>query len=268
MTHDAPHLDTSTAHPARRYNYWLGGKDNFAVDRDSADKIEAQYPDIRTSAFENRGFLKRTVRHLAGDAGIRQFLDIGTGLPTADNTHEIAQAVAEQSQVVYVDNDPLVLAHARALLTSSPAGATAYIDGDLRDPQRIIGLARKLLDFTQPIAVMLVAVLHFIADDEQAYAVVRELLGQLAPGSYLAASHATGDFLDDVTREQLSQYDFVLRDRDGFAGFFTGLELAEPGISPITLWRPEGDTIIAPEQASVYGALARVPGPVPARHDR
>ncbi|GLZ00774.1 SAM-dependent methyltransferase [Actinoplanes sp. NBRC 103695] len=267
MTHDVPQIDTSVAHPARRYDYWLGGKDNFAADRDSADAIQADYPSIRIAALENRGFLRRAVRKLAGEAGIRQFLDIGTGLPTADNTHDVAQRIAPDSRIVYVDNDPLVMAHARALLTSHPEGRTNYIQADLREPQTILDdpRLREILNLKQPVALLLVAVLHFVRDDEQAYTVVRDLLGQLAPGSYLVASHATGDFLDAPTRDQLSRHDFVLRDRDQFAQFFTGLELIEPGISPITLWRPDSDTIVAPEQASIYGALARVAGPATGR---
>lgn len=271
MTNDAPRIDTSVAHPARRYNYWLGGKDNFAADRASADAIQAQYPAIRTAALQNRSFLQRAVRLLAGEAGIRQFLDIGTGLPTADNTHEVAQRIAPDSRIVYVDNDPLVMTHARALLTSSPQGCTDYIEADLCEPRTILGdpKLREILDLMQPVALMLVAVLHFVRDDEQAYAVVRELLGQLAPGSYLVASHATGDFLDDTTREKLSKYDFVLRDRDRFAGFLDGLDLIGPGITPVTSWRPDpGEVMPSPQQASVYGAVARVPGPATAGHVR
>ena len=263
MTHDSQRIDTTVAHPARRYNYWLGGKDNFAADRASGDAIEAQYPDIRTAAVQNRRFLQRAVRFLTAEAGIRQFLDIGTGLPTADNTHEVAQLIAPDSRIVYVDNDPLVMVHARALLTSSPQGRTDYVEADLHDPRSILDdpKLREVLDLKQPLALMLVAVLHFVGDDQQAHAVIRELLAQLAPGSYLVASHATGDFLvDEDTRQKLSAYDFVLRDGDQFAGFFAGLDLLEPGITPITSWRPDPDEVMPPpEQASVYGVVARVP---------
>jgi hypothetical protein len=262
MTNDSPQIDTSVPHPARRYNYWLGGKDNFAADRASADAIEAQYPDIRTSAVQNRRFLQRAVRFLTAEAGVRQFLDIGTGMPTADNTHEVAQLIAPDSRIVYVDNDPLVMTHARALLTSSAEGRTDYIEADLRDPQAILDdpKLREVLDLKQPVALMLVAVVHFVRDDQQAHTVIRQLLAQLAPGSFLVASHATGDFLDAATREKLSAYDFVLRDRDQFAGFFAGLDLLEPGITPITSWRPDPDEVMPPpEQASVYGVVARVP---------
>jgi hypothetical protein len=262
MTQDSTPMDVSVAHPARRYNYWLGGKDNFAADRASGDAIEAQYPDIRTAAMQNRRFLQRAVRFLTAEAGIRQFLDIGTGLPTADNTHEVAQRIAPDSRIVYVDNDPLVMTHARALLTSSPEGRTDYIEADLRDPRAILddSKLREILDLKQPVALMLVAVLHFVADDKQAHHIIGELLGQLAPGSYLVASHATGDFLDQATRKKLSAYDFVLRDRDQLAGFLDGLDLLKPGVTPITSWRPDpGEVMPPPEQASVYGAVARVP---------
>ncbi|MFG1995263.1 SAM-dependent methyltransferase [Actinoplanes sp. NPDC048988] len=270
MTHDAPKIDTSVSHPARRYNYWLGGKDNFAADRGSADAIQARYPDIRTAARENRRFLQRTVRYLTGEAGIRQFLDIGTGLPTADNTHEVAQQVAPASRIVYVDNDPLVMTHARALLTSDPEGRTDYIEADLREPHKILSDPKlhEVLDLEQPVALMLVAVLHFLDDDQRPHSVVRELLDRLAPGSYLVASHATGDFLDQGTREQLNQYDFVLRSQEQFSEFFTGLELIEPGIGPITAWRPDSTEIVNPKEASVYGAVARVAGPRTARAAR
>ena len=270
MTQKEPRIDESVAHPARRYNYWLGGKDNFAADRKSADAIQAQYPDIRTAALGNRHFLQRTVRYLAAEAGIRQFLDIGTGLPTADNTHEVAQRIAPASRIVYVDNDPLVMAHARALLTSHPQGRTDYIEADLREPRTILSDPKlnEVLDLEQPVALMLVAVLHFLGDDQRPHAVVRELLDHLVPGSYMVASHATGDFLDQSTREQLNRYDFVLRDKDQFSEFFTGLELIEPGISPITAWRPDSAEVVDPREASVYGAVARVASPQTARPAR
>ncbi|GAA2471362.1 SAM-dependent methyltransferase [Winogradskya humida] len=271
MTDNAPDygIDTTRPHPARRYNYWLGGKDNFAPDRESADEIERKYPPVRTAALGNRLFLQRAVQYLALEAGIRQFIDIGTGLPTADNTHEVAQRIAPDSRIVYVDNDPLVLTHARALLTSDPQGRTAYIDADLNNPQQILDhqALRDTLDMTQPVAVMLVAVLHFIPDGEQAYAVVQELLSQVAPGSYLVVSHATGDFLDEATRLWLSTHDFVFRDRGEFSEFFTGLDLVTPGIVPITAWRPGADDKPPPpDQAPVYGAIGRKPVPATREH--
>src|SRR5690242_16640062 len=180
----ASRLDTSVPHPARRYNYWLGGKDNFAADRESGDAVVKLFPSIRTAAIENRAFLRRAVTLLAGELGIRQFLDIGTGLPTADNTHEVAQRVAPDSRVVYVDNDPLVMVHARALLTAAPgAGPTDYVEADVRSPEHILREAAKLLDFDRPVALMLVAVLHFLADEEDPHGIVRRLLGALPPGS-------------------------------------------------------------------------------------
>ena len=177
-------IDTTVPHPARRYNYWLGGKDNFQADRESGDAMAAAFPTIRTSALENRRFLQRAVGYLAREAGIRQFLDIGTGIPTANNTHEVAQAVAPESRVVYVDNDPIVLAHARALLTSSPEGATAYIDADLRDPEKILAHPelQRTIDLSQPVGLMLVAVLHFVPDGDDPYALVRRLLDALPAG--------------------------------------------------------------------------------------
>src|SRR5690242_9968851 len=189
-------IDTTVAQPARRYNYWLGGKDNFAVDRESGDIIAKTFPTIRLAAIENRRFLQRATRFLAAEAGIRQFLDIGTGLPTADNTHEVAQRVTPDARIVYVDNDPLVMVHARALLNSSPEGRTAYIQDDLNRPGDILSnpTLRETLDLDQPVGLMLIAVLHFIHRDGAARPIVRELLDALPSGSYLVATHATSDF--------------------------------------------------------------------------
>jgi hypothetical protein len=190
-----PEIDTSKPHPARMYDYYLGGKDHFAADREAADKALATKPEARIGARENRAFLGRAVRYLAGEVGIRQFLDIGTGLPTTNNVHEVAQAVAPTSHVVYADNDPMVLAHARALLASAPEGRTAYIHADLRDPAAILAdpVTRDVLDFSQPIALMLVAVLHFIPDEDKPAEIIATLLDALPPGSYLIASHASGE---------------------------------------------------------------------------
>ena len=198
-------IDTSVPHPARRYNYWLGGKDNFAADRESADAIERKFPGMRAGIRANRDVLGRMTQYLAAEAGIRQFLDIGTGLPTADNTHEVAQRVAADCRVLYVDNDPLVMTHARALLTSTAEGVTDYIEADLRDPQVILAAPelRSTLDTTQPVAVMLVAVLHFIESTEEAYGLVRQLIDALPSGSYLVASHMTVDF---VSPEEKATY--------------------------------------------------------------
>lgn len=269
--HPSDRIDTSVAHPARRYNYWLGGKDNFQADRDSGDAMAAAFPTIRTAALENRRFLQRAVAHLAREAGIRQFLDIGTGIPTANNTHEVAQAVAPDARVVYVDNDPIVLAHARALLTSSAEGATAYIDADLRDPEKILHHPdlRRTLDLGQPVALMLVAILHFVPDTDDPYGVVRRLLAELPPGSYLAASHATYDQLPpDVaeaarvaTRDGNPPGGINLRSRDDFARFFDGLEVVEPGVVSVAQWRAETEPQPRPtvDEVSMYGAVARKP---------
>ncbi|WP_207922778.1 SAM-dependent methyltransferase [Micromonospora sp. KC606] len=264
-------IDTSVAHPARRYNYWLGGKDNFQADRDSGDAMAERFPTIRISALENRRFLQRAVGHLAREAGIRQFLDIGTGIPTADNTHEVAQSIAAESRVVYVDNDPIVLAHARALLSSSPEGATAYIDADLRDPERILGHPDLLrtIDLSRPVALMLVAVLHFVPDGDDPYAVVRRLLDALPSGSYLAASHATHDHLPAHIGEEAKAVArsggphgvINLRSRAEFTGFFDGLELVEPGLTSVAQWRAEAEPQPRPSamEVSMYGAVARKP---------
>jgi hypothetical protein len=247
---DRAAIDTSVAHPARRYDYWLGGKDNFAADRASGDAIEQAFPGVRAAAVANRGVLRRAVRHLAAVEGVRQFLDIGTGLPTANNTHEVAQAIAPESRVVYVDNDPLVLSHARALLTSRPEGATAYIDADLREPAGILARPEvaDTLDLSRPVALMLVAVLHFIPGRGAAAPIVQELMEPLAPGSFLVLTHATADFMPPaVGAEALDlveqgKSDFWLRGSDEIADIFAGLELIEPGIVPNTEWRPDADT--------------------------
>ncbi|WP_433305853.1 SAM-dependent methyltransferase [Actinoplanes sp. CA-030573] len=261
-------LDTTVAHPARRYNYWLGGKDHFAADRESGDQLEALFPKVRLGALANRAFLQRATRFLAAEAGIRQFLDIGTGLPTADNTHEVAQSVAPESRVVYVDNDPMVMVHARALLTSSPEGRTAYIEADLNDPASILRhpTVADTLDMSQPVGLMLIAVLHFIRGHGAAAPIVRRLVGALPSGSYLVATHATSDF---GTPEQQRLYQQLLdegksdvwtRSRDEFATLFEGLELVEPGIVPASEWRPEPGTVI-PERSdiNIWVAAARKP---------
>jgi hypothetical protein len=262
-------IDTSVAHPARRYNYWLGGKDNFAADRASGDAIAAAWPSAPIGARENRRFLGRAVSYLAGEAGIRQFLDIGTGLPTADNTHEVAQAIAPATRVVYVDNDPMVMVHARALLTSAPEGMTAYLEADLREPAKILAHPdlRATLDFDRPIGLMLVAVLHFIHGAGAGQPIVRELLAALPPGSYLVASNATKDVLPP---EIAAVYDRMLaagqtdiwpRDLAEFGALFEGLELVAPGVVPVNEWRAEHEPRPRPTAAevAVYGAVARLP---------
>jgi O-methyltransferase involved in polyketide biosynthesis len=196
-------FDARVAHPARVYDYWLGGKDNFEADRIAGEETIAAYPAIRASARANRAFLARTVSYLAADAGIRQFLDLGTGLPTASNTHEVAQSVAPESRVVYVDNDPLVLSHARALLTSSPEGVTAYLDADLRDTDHILEQAAGTLDFGRPVAIMLLAILHYIPDLAEARRIVARLVDAVPSGSYLAISHAASDISPEAMAEMI-----------------------------------------------------------------
>nr|WP_296066660.1 SAM-dependent methyltransferase [uncultured Actinoplanes sp.] len=259
-----PAIDASVAHPARRYDYWLGGKDNFAADRESGDAIAATFPAIRTAVVENRRFLRRAVSYLAASCGVRQFLDIGTGLPTADNTHEVAQRVAPAARVVYVDNDPLVLVHARALLTGTGPGETAYVDADLRDPARILRDAAATLDFSEPIALMLIAVLHFIPEEDDPYAVVRTLTGALPPGSFVAISHATSDYLPPEVAAELHSGKHGqgrLRTRPEFTRFFDGLDLLSPGVVPLSEWRDDTEdrTRPAAEETAMYAAVARVP---------
>jgi hypothetical protein len=251
-------IDPAEAHPARRYNYWLGGKDNFAADRASGDELERLFPKVRLGALANRALLRRATRFLAEEAGIRQFLDIGTGLPTADNTHEVAQRYAPDSRIVYVDNDPLVMVHARALLNSSPEGRTAYIEADLNNPEAILAdrALHETLDLNEPVGLMLIAVLHFIHGDGGAQPIVRRLLDALPAGSYLVATHATSDF---GTPEQQALYkqlveqgksDVWTRSRDEFAQLFDSLELIEPGVVPASEWRPEPGADI-PERSDI-----------------
>jgi hypothetical protein len=257
-------LDTSVPHPARRYDYWLGGKDNFAADRESGDAVVAMFPSIRTAVIENRAFLRRAVTLLAGELGIRQFLDIGTGLPTADNTHEVAQRVAPESRVVYVDNDPLVMVHARALLTPEPgAGPTNYIEADVRSPEYILEQAAKTLDFSRPVGLMLIAVLHFIADEEDPHGIVTRLVSALPPGSYVVISHSTGDYLPPETVQafRTSAIPVYLRTHDDVARFFDGLELLAPGVVSISGWRAEQEPQPRPDdsETATHCAVARIP---------
>jgi hypothetical protein len=260
-------IDTSRPHPARTYDYFLGGKNNFAADREVADKVLAGWPAILVGVRENRKFLARVVSYLAGEAGVRQFLDIGTGLPTADNVHEVAQSVVPSARVVYADNDPLVLAHARALLTSSPDGRTAYIHADLRDPASILNdpVTRDVLDFTQPVALMLVAILHMIPDEEKPAEIVATLLDALPSGSYIVASHITGEHNEGAAaaegRFQAASLKAQWRDSDVFARLaFNGLDLVPPGVVLTSEWRND-DPGPRPTAADVsaYGGVARKP---------
>jgi hypothetical protein len=260
-------IDTSRPHPARTYDYFLGGKNNFAADREVGDKVLAGWPAIRVGVRENRKFLARVVSYLAGEAGIRQFLDIGTGLPTAENVHEVAQAVLPSARVVYVDNDPLVLAHARALLTSSPEGRTAYIHADLRDPAAILNdpVTREVLDFTQPIALVLLAILHMIPDHENPSEIVATLLDALPPGRYVVASHITAEHNEGAAaaedRFQEASLSAQWRDSDEFARLaFNGLDLVPPGVVLTSEWRNDepGPRPTAAD-VSCYGGVARKP---------
>ncbi|GII76306.1 hypothetical protein Sru01_12880 [Sphaerisporangium rufum] len=238
-----PKLDTSNPHSARVWNYLLGGKDNYAADREIGDVILRMFPDIARIARLQRRFLVRAVTYLAGEAGVRQFLDIGTGLPTADNTHEVAQRVAPESRVVYVDNDPLVLVHANALLTSTPPGVTDYIEADVREPDLILARAAETLDFDKPIALMLLGVMGQLPDAESPGAIVERLVGALPPGSYLALSDGTDT--SESLNQAISTYNansassYHLRSPEAIARFFTGLEQVEPGVVPTSQWRPE-----------------------------
>jgi hypothetical protein len=257
----APKLDTNVPQTARIWNYWLGGKDNFAVDRAVGDQIIQASPQLAVSARLCRAFLARAVRYLAGEAGIRQFLDIGTGLPTADNTHEVAQSVAPDARIVYVDNDPLVLVHARALLTSSPEGVTDYIDADMRDTDRILREARKTLDLDRPVAVMLMGVLGHLDPDDEARSIVRKLMAGLPSGSYFAMydSADTSEAVREAARlwNISANPKYHVRTVDQLRGRFDGLELVEPGMVQVTRWRPDPDT--PPAEVDQFGGVARKP---------
>jgi hypothetical protein len=258
-------FDTSVAHIARVYDYWLGGKDNFEADRTAGEEALAAYPDLVSSVRANRAFLARGVRFLAAEAGVRQFLDIGTGIPSANNTHEVAQSVAPESRVVYVDNDPIVLAHARALLVGGPEGTTDYLDADLRETEKILGYARGLLDFSQPVAVMLVAVLHLIGPEDHPHSIVSQFMDAVPPGSYLLLSHVASDIEPEKMAEMgkrlnrlLAQKGFY-RSQDEVTQFFTGLELLEPGVVPVQHWRQDSE-IEGARRAAMWGGVARKNG--------
>jgi hypothetical protein len=259
---EPPKIDTTVPQSARIWNYWLGGRDNYPVDRAAGEQFREAFPGIVDVARSSRQFLSRAVRYLAGEAGIRQFLDIGTGLPTADNTHQVAQRVAPDARIVYVDNDPLVLTHARALLTSTPQGVTDYIDADLREPDRIVQAAAKTLDFGQPIALMLMGILGHIVDDEEARSIVKRLLDALPSGGYLVLFDGTDtDRAGVEAQERYNQSGAVpyrLRSPAQIAGFFEGLELVEPGVVSCPRWRPEPDAG-GPADADAFGGVGRKP---------
>ncbi|HET6482004.1 MAG TPA: SAM-dependent methyltransferase [Actinoplanes sp.] len=263
-------IDTSRPHPARMYNYWLGGKDNFAADRESADLIAKAFPQIRTAVQENRRFLRRAVAFMAAEVGLKQFLDIGTGFPTSPNVHEVAQKIIPASRVVYVDNDPMVVSHARGLMTSSPQGTTTCIQADLRAPDTILAApaVRAAIDLTKPVGLLLIAVLHFLDDDESPYDLVARLGNALPSGSYIALSHATLDPLPEDVIEQLTalagtggdQGTFRPRTRVDVARFVDGLDLIDPGVVPIVRWRPDRSPQAAASVAdtAMYGSMARI----------
>ncbi|CAO5247013.1 S-adenosyl methyltransferase [Frankia sp. AgKG'84/4] len=250
-------VDTSVPHSARVWNYWLGGKDNFPADRELGDRVFEVYPDIVHVARAQREFLVRAVTFLAGEVGIRQFLDIGTGLPTADNTHEVAQRIAPDSRIVYVDNDPLVLVHARALLTSAAGGATAYVDADVRDPDRILAEAAEVLDFSQPVALVMFGILGNVADTGEAQAIARRLLDGVGSGSYLTLNDGThGEAVDKAIEiTQADGHPYNLRTPDQVASFFDGLEVVEPGVVSTPLWRPAAG--VDPQPLFIYGGVGR-----------
>ncbi|HUN34219.1 MAG TPA: SAM-dependent methyltransferase [Trebonia sp.] len=267
-------IDATRAHPARMYDYLLGGTTNFAADRQAIEALLQAVPNARTGARENRAFLGRAVRYLVQEAGIRQFLDIGAGLPTAGNVHEVAQSIAPECRVAYVDNDPIVLAHAHALLASHPSGRTTYVQADLHDPGAILRhpAVRATLDFTQPIAIMLLAVLHFFPDTDDPAAIVAALLDAVPNGSYLVVSHVTSDFHDPAAAARGTQsvqqagVPFRARSAGELAGaILAGLRLAEPGLVPVSEWRPPaGITLPDPSEVGYYGVVANKAIPVEA----
>ncbi|MFJ2217681.1 SAM-dependent methyltransferase [Streptomyces sp. NPDC101062] len=264
MTADNIKIDTSKPHPARMYDYYLGGKDNYEVDREAAEQAIARFPEIKQGARTNRAFMHRAARWLA-DQGIRQFLDIGTGIPSEPNLHQIVQQTAPEARIVYVDSDPIVLRHGEALLRSTPQGSTDFILADVRDPGKIIEQARTTLDFNKPIALSLVALLHFVSDEYNPTGIVEELVSNLPSGSFLVLSHVTGDFAPDTWDSIVSIYrkggtPAQVRSRPEVAQFFEGLDLTDPGIVPATDWHPDNTQPAAPSgQAPVplYAGVGR-----------
>ncbi|MBB4930470.1 hypothetical protein F4561_001290 [Lipingzhangella halophila] len=258
-------IDTNVPHTARVWNYWLGGKDYFAVDRELGERIREFLPHVVDIARADRAFLVRAVTHLTREAGVRQFLDVGTGLPTANNTHEVAQAVAPESRIVYVDNDPLIMAHARALLVGTPEGSTNYIHADLHDPATVLESARASLDFIQPIALILLGVVEHIPDFDDARAIVSQLVGALPSGSYLVVAHDTNVVLGEKSDEAVRQWNesatpsITLRSPEQIARFFDGLEVLEPGVVSTALWRPEPAEVGTPAPVDAYCAVGRKP---------
>jgi S-adenosyl methyltransferase len=265
-----PKIDTTVPHSARVWNYWLGGKDNYQVDRRAGDEYQRIFPQIVDIARADRAFLGRAVTYMAGEAGIRQFLDIGTGLPTLNNTHEVAQHVAPESRIVYVDNDPLVLVHARALLTSTPEGACGYIEADLREPEKILNETAATLDFGKPVAITLLGILHFIADHDEAYQIVMRLLDAVPSGSYMALTHATldpsfGEATAEANAEAQEYWNenaavpITPRTREQVLRFFDGLDLVAPGLVSMSRWRPEPSPFGEPPEVAGFCGVGRKP---------
>jgi S-adenosyl methyltransferase len=262
---DLPEIDTSLPHPARVYNYFLGGTDNFEADRVAAEAAIKTFPRTAESARAARAYLRRVVRFLAAEAGIRQFLDIGSGLPSGENVHQVAQSITPEARVVYVDNDPIVLLHAQTLLAGSPEGGVAFLDADLRDPETILSEAAKTLDFSQPMAVLLLGILHSVGDQYDPRGIVHRLVRALPDGSYLAIGHLTADIYPEMIEfaralnERQIDEPLVLRDHAQVTSFFDGLDLLDPGVVELSKWRPRSEAEAA-AAAALWGGVARKPG--------
>ncbi|MGI5164450.1 SAM-dependent methyltransferase [Spirillospora sp. CA-253888] len=258
-----PKINTEVPQSARIWNYWLGGTDNYEVDRIAGDQYKAVFPEIEVMARRSRVFLSRAVTHLAREVGMRQFLDIGTGLPTHDNTHEVAQRAAPDARIVYVDNDPLVLAHARALLTSTTEGRTTYLDADVREPDKIIDLAGETLDLTRPLVVMFMGILGHIQDDDEVLSIVRRIMSLVPSGSYLCSYECTNE--DQTFLEAQEGYDetgavpYKLRSPDFVRSYFEGLELVEPGLVPLAVWRPDREPTEEERNEATLCGIGRKP---------
>ncbi|MER6172053.1 SAM-dependent methyltransferase [Streptosporangium sp. NPDC001681] len=258
-------IDSGVAHSARIWNYWLGGKDNYAIDREIGDQFVGIFPEIVDIARSSRAFLSRAVEYMAGEGGIRQFLDIGTGLPTVDNTHQVAQRVAPDARIVYVDNDPMVLTHARALLTGTAEGATEYIDSDLRDPDRILKAAQATLDFDRPVGLMLMNILGHIPDIDEGRSIARRLLAALPSGSYLAVADGTNVINGEEFEKAIAIWNeagsvpYILRSPEQIASYFEGLELVEPGVVSCPLWRPGPSIVGGLREVDEFCAVGRKP---------
>jgi hypothetical protein len=259
-----PGINTSVPHPARVYDYYLGGKDNFEADRVAAEAGTKAFPKTAESARAARAFLRRVVRFLTAEAGIRQFLDIGTGLPSGENVHQVAQSLVPGAKIVYADNDPIVLLHAQALLTGNPEGVVAYLDADLRDPEKILDDAAKTLDFSQPIGLLLLGILHNVGDKDDPYGIVRRLVQAIPVGSYLAICHLTADIYPELAdwakalNERQLDAPLVLRDHAQVTSFFEGLDLVEPGVVQLSKWRPQTE-LESLAAAALWGGVARKP---------